>query len=237
MNRFASRVGVLVTIGLSASAASAGLSGMMVQLNSESQGGVFGDSFQAGPYVQVGAGVEWSGMEDIYVLDDPFNPIYGGVAEWELDIGDDYVELTITADLLDLSGSDYDWEVFYLLPAAFNGLVMGFDTAFPEIQSASISFGGVAPTGHIGEWNLWADTLPPVEAMVDDLWQAPDDPARVWVDSGNTLMLDHQGMAWTYAEDGGVQVMSMRADLTFVPAPSALALLGLMGLQSRRRRR
>lgn len=50
-------------------------------------------------------------------------------------------------------------------------------------------------------------------------------------------MLDHQGMAWTYAEDGGVQVMSMRADLTFVPAPSALALLGLMGLQSRRRRR
>ena len=219
--------------------ASAGLAGMGVQLNHVIDGSLLvpGGSFAPGPYTVVGAGVEWQTEADVWVLEDPNNPVYGGLATYDLDIGDDYIEFTVTADLLDLSGAGWSWDVFYQIPAAFNGLVMGFDTAIPAIDAAAISFSGVLPGGHVAAWDIWAVSNPALEAWVDSMSMAPSDLSRVVLSTGNTLELNTQGIAWGYPSAGGIQSMTMRVDFTFVPALGALALLGLAGLATRRRRR
>jgi hypothetical protein len=238
MRRILSSGSVVVACAL-AVPASAGLSGMSVQLNHVIDGSLLvpGGSFIPGPYTVVGAGIEWTTVADVWVLEDPNNPVYGGMATYDLDIGDDYVELTITADLLDLSAAGWAWEVFYQIPAAFNGLMMGFDTAIPAIDAAAISFSGAMPGGHVAAWDLWAVSNPALEAWVDSMSMSPTDVARVGVSSGNSLELNLQGIAWAYPAAGGVQSMTMRVDFTFVPAPGAFALLGLAGLATRRRRR
>jgi hypothetical protein len=218
--------------------ATAGLSGMAVQLSHEINGSqlVPGGSFIQGPYTVVGTGAEWVLQQDIYILSDPLNPVYGGTAEYTLDIGDDYVELTINANLLDLTASGWNWSVFYQIPAAFNGLLMGFDTALPDIASTIISFYGTQPAGHIGDWNVWAAVDPALEQWVDSTWLAPNDVSRIQASSGNTLTMNTQGIAWAYPAAGGQQTMGMRVDFTFVPAPGALALFCVFGLAGRRRR-
>jgi len=219
-------------------AATAGLSGMAVQLNHEVSGSQFvpGGSFIQGPSAVVGAGAEWALQQDVYILDDPASPIYGGTAQYTLDIGDDYVELTIDANLLDLSASGWNWAVFYQIPAEFNGLLMDFDSALPDIASTIITYSGTQPAGHIGDWNLWAVDNPSLEQWVDSTWMAPDDAGRLHVGPGNSMTLNTQGIAWAYPAAGGQQTMGMRIDFTFVPAPGALALFGVFGLARRRRR-
>ena len=175
-------------------------------------------------------------QQDIYILADPLNPVYGGTAQYTLDIGDDYVELTVDANLLDLSASGWNWAVFYQIPAAFNGLLMGFDTALPDIASTIITFSGTQPAGHIGDWNIWANVDAGLEQWIYSTWMAPSDVSRVGIASGNTMTLNTQGIAWAYPAAGGQQTMSMRVDYTFVPAPGALAVFAVFSLAGRRRR-
>lgn len=167
--------------------------------------------------------------QTIYILVNPNQPQYGGVANYDFDIGDDYVEMTVTANLAAITAG------FYQIPGQFNGLVMQFAGAPPTIQSATVTFGGVLPSGHISSWNLWASPYPGLEALVDATAMDPSDPGRIVVAAADQWRLNTQGVGWSVSGPGSY-VMSMRANLTFVPAPGAVALLGLAGLLSRRRR-
>lgn len=218
---------------LIASTASAGLTGETVHLSHVIEGSMLvpGGATEAGPDVVVGAGIEWSLDHDVYVFTDPVFPTYAGTVHYDIDIGDDYLEVAIHTNLL----PQVLWEVYYQLPGVFEGLVVGFDGAAPGIAGADISFGGVGPSGPIGDWNLWEASYPALEAWVDSMSMAWDDPARVYTSGANSLRFNTQGIAWAL-DPSGQQFMTLRADLTFVPAPGALAVLGLAGLASRRRR-
>ena len=217
--------------------ASASLAGVPVDLSFTWTESIFVPPADAGTtyygnYV-VGSGAEWGDAFDVYNRDDPSNPYVVGEVLVQIDIGADYIEWSMVADIYDPT---LDWGVLYLTPGDFVGY--NFDWSGPMVDSAvATTFGDFTPVGHIGDWDLWEDSYPAVEAWVDSYANSPIAADRVAIDpDGTGLHWNMQGISFGYDPIGGQQTGGVRLDLTFVPAPGVLALLGFAGLRSGRRR-
>ncbi len=189
-------------------------------------------SYYYGNYV-VGSGPEWGEVFDLFNYDDPSNPYLTGSVALQIDIGADYIEWSITIDVNDPT---QEWGVIYLMPGDFYGY--SFDWDGPMVASAAATTYGDIQADFIGDWNLWQDIDPAVEAWVDSYANSPTAADRVAIDpDGTGLLWNMQGISFGYDPDFGAQTGSVRLDLTFVPTPGVLAVLGLAGLVSTRRRR
>jgi hypothetical protein len=85
---------------------------------------------------------------------------------------------------------------------------------------------------NMGDLNLFEGEM---EEWVDSFIFDPQSDDRITIYDG-AMDINMQGIAWEYFNTSGVEYsQTSRIEFTFVPAPSALALLGLAGLARRRR--
>lgn len=173
----------------------------------------------------VGGGTEWSSqVEDVY--DFTQGGVVVGSLSYTLDIGADYIEMTTS--WVNYAVDD-DWSFLSLLPGDFYGYHLTWDSPV-NIASASLSVDG-NPV-NMGDLNLYSGDM---EAWVDSYIVDPQSDSRITI-TADGLDINMQGIAWEYYQAGNQwYTETSMIQLTFIPAPSVLALLGIAGLCSRRR--
>jgi hypothetical protein len=221
-------VGLALSCAITTSA-NADLSGMTFDMISEYTGSPYwggATNINYGNFT-VGNGVEWTGpVENVYDFQN--GGVVVGWVQHSFDIGDDYIEMTSTW----VNAVDDDWSFFSLLPGDFYGYHINWDGAV-DIASASLSVTG-NPV-NMGDLNLYEDINPELELWVDSYIVDPESGDRITINADG-LDINMQGIAWEYFNVPGVQYsQTSRIEFTFIPAPSAIALLGLAGLCRRRR--
>ena len=206
--------------------ATADLTDMGFNLTSEYTGSPYWDGQSINNFggFTVGAGIEWTGpVEDVY--DYSSGAVLVGWIQHTFDIGEDYIEMTSTWVNSEVNG----WSFLSLLPGDFYGYHISWDGA-ANIASASLSVGG-NPV-NMGDLNLYEGEM---EDWVDSYIFDPQSDDRITINDGG-LDINMQGIAWEYDNiAGNVYSRTSRIEFTFIPAPSALALLGFAGLARRRR--
>ena len=173
----------------------------------------------------VGNGTEWtSGVENVY--DYSNGGVIVGWIQYELEIGADYIELTTTWQNTSVGDA---WSFLSLMPGEFYGYHLNWDIP-TNIASAALSVTG-NPV-NMGDLNLYEGDL---EAWVDSYIMDPQSDERITI-TENGLDINMQGIAWEYWNTAGnTYSETARIDFTFIPAPSAFALLGIAGFCRRRR--
>ena len=224
--KFSPALGLTVALAI-CSTATADLSGMSFNMVSQYTGSPYwgGESINDLGNFTVGNGTEWIGpQENVYDFTNG-----GEVVGWiqhSFDIGDDYIEMTSTWVNWAV---DSDWSFLSLLPGEFYGYNIDWN-GNPNIASASLSVMG-NPV-NMGDLNLFEGEM---EEWVDSFIFDPQSDDRITIYDG-AMDINMQGIAWEYFNTSGVEYsQTSRIEFTFVPAPSALALLGLAGLARRRR--
>ena len=184
-----------------------------------------GEWFDYG-YVLVGADWEWSsGVGEVLDWTDPAQPQVGWY-QHDLDIGADYIDVTVTWENFAANGPSY----FSLLPGDFYGFHLRWDEPV-NIASAVLSVTG--DPVHVGELDLFSN--PGLEWWVDSMYLDPNSQSRVTINEFG-LDINTQGIAWEYDNVvGDTYSATMRVVIKFVPSPGALVLLGIAGLRRRRR--
>jgi hypothetical protein len=199
---------VSIVTGLIVSSASfAGLEGETFELILEITDSPF---YPGGLYQNLGNivqadGQEWSEIFPVYDYSDPSVPVVGHY-EYTLDVGDDYIEMTASWDLISPL-------YFSLLPGDFFGVHLEFQNAtnLSSSQQLQVSSNN-NPVQHIGEFvgNLgFSQVL--IDWSVDHLVD-PHAANRVTV-AETTLDVNLQGIGWF-----GINLISsetLRIDLQF----------------------
>lgn len=217
---------IALAFGMTPSA-TADLSGMSFNMVSEYTGSPYWGgqtSIDLGGFT-VGNGTEWTGaQENVYDFTNGAELV--GWIQHSFDIGDDYIEMTSTWVNTDVGDA---WTFLSLLPGDFYGYHVNWDGNV-DIASASLSVTG-NPV-NMGDLNLYTGAM---EDWVDSYIVDPESDDRITINDGG-LDINMQGIAWEYWNTAGVVYsQTSRIEFTFVPAPSAIALLGLAGLRRRRR--
>jgi len=224
--KFTPALGLTVALAI-CSTATADLAGMSYNMVSQYTGSPYwgGESINDLGNFTVGNGIEWIGpQENVYDFTDG-NAVVGWI-QHSFDIGDDYIEMTSTWVNWEV---DDEWSFLSLLPGEFYGYHIDW-IGDPNIASASLSVTG-NPV-NMGDLNLFQGEM---EAWVDSFIFDPQSDDRITINGGG-LGINMQGIAWEYTNIAGVEYsQTSRIEFTFIPAPSALALLGLAGLARRRR--
>jgi hypothetical protein len=210
--------------------ATADLSGVNFNLVSEYTGSPFWGGATIIDYgnFAVGNGAEWTGpVENVYDYTAGGNIV--GWIQHSFDIGNDYIEMTTTWQNTDVGN---DWTFLSLLPGEFYGYHIDWGGTV-DIASASLSVTG-NPV-NMGDLNLFEFSNPALETWVDGYIMDPESGDRITINDGG-LDINMQGIAWEYWNvSGNTYSQTSRIEFTFIPAPSAIALLGLAGLSRRRR--
>ncbi len=203
------------------SAASAGLAGHQFHLDGVYSGygpGGSGYSINMGDVV-VGSGPEWSNSISYHDDGELVATLY---QQWDISDSSITFSMDVTAGSL---------TQVTIGPGDFNGLIMtDLMGDVPAIASISVASWTGSPVTFLEYYGYPPDD----PALSDwlDVYDAPvGDASRGAVDGAGALYLDMQGIVWTDPDHA-----SLTFEVVFVPAPSGLALLGILGLVNRRRR-
>ena len=138
----------------------------------------------------VGDGYEYENTWTLWDYSDPDNPVATGTLTHFLDF--DHESLSVGWVMDNSNGSD---RFIYPLPAIFYGYQFDLIGDVSEIYGSTMEILGPS-SGHIGDFDLWLEEDPKIEAMVDALWMDPEDPNRMeWVNQ-ESVTINYQGTRW-----------------------------------------
>jgi len=97
----------------------------------------------------------------------------------------------------------------YSIPAMFNNKQFTFLGDSPKISGASM-INLSSSVGWVGDYDLWEDVDPKIEALVDLLYLDPNSPDRVYIDNDSTIQFNSQGF---YVETGPFSTMTVTGEI------------------------